>query len=335
MQDLDEETARAIAQMVLSAVAREYPNKILHTLESDADVAPPRHLTPAFFGAYDWHSAVHGHWTLVRLCRRFPEASFTSRAKGALATSFAAARIDGERAYLARADRAGFELPYGIGWLLTLHAELAGWDDPDARLWRTRLDPLAELGASRLARYLERLPHPVRTGEHSQTAFGASLYLDWARALGEDGARAAAEARVVALYGSDRDGPLHLEPSGYDFLSPCLAEADLMRRVLPPADFPGWLAGFLPVPLTLAPPVCPDRSDGKLVHLDGLSASRAWMLAGIAGALPANDARRAAYADAARTHQAAALRALDPDEYMGSHWLGTFAVYLTTRKGRE
>lgn len=338
MTELDPAAAETIAGMVLDAIAREYPNKVLHALASDADVAPPRALTPAFYGCYDWHSAVHGHWTLVRLCRLFPSASFVMRARAALGRSLTTEKLAGELGYLEHPDRSGFEVPYGIAWLLTLELELGEWDDPEARVWHARLAPLSALGATRIERYLVRLPFPVRSGEHSQTAFGASLYLDWAHA---SGARASGvRERLLALYAGDRDGPLHLEPSGYDFLSPCLAEADLMRRLLAPAPFAEWLTRFLPSlpaapdPTWLPAPECPDPSDAKLVHLDGLSSSRAWMLEGIARGLPAGDARRAALLDAARSHRSAAFAALRPEHYAGSHWLGTFAVYLASSRAR-
>ncbi len=325
----------ALAHRICAAIGREYPNKIVHALGSDADVAPPRVLTPAFFGCYDWHSAVHGHWTLARLCRTDPGARFVGQARAVLDASLTRDKLGGELGYLSHPDRAGFEIPYGVGWLLTLHRELAEWDDVDAQRWRGNLEPLAELGAKRMQRYLERLPFPVRTGEHSQTAYGVSLFFDWA--TGER--RAAVADQVRRLYLTDRDGPLHLEPSGYDFLSPCLGEADLVGRVLPPDDFARWLSQFLPsIPAGgdaswLEPAHCPDRSDGKLVHLDGLNASRAWMLHGIAGALPAGDGRRAALFSAAAVHEAAAVAALDNDHYAAAHWLGTFVVYLATRPG--
>ncbi len=332
---LTQTAAATVAGRVLSAVKQEYPNKIAHALSTDADVAPPRSLTPAFFGCFDWHSAVHGHWTLARLCRRFPDAPFVGPARSALSSSLSPEKLDGELRYLSHPDRVGFEMPYGIGWLLTLHRELSQWGDADAARWCTLLGPIVELGAARLLRYLEGLPHPVRTGEHSQTAFGASLFLDWAQGK----VRASAAARVRELYAADIRGALHLEPSGYDFLSPCLAEADVMRRVLTPPQFSTWLQQFLPnIPeggdsSWLRPVTCPDRSDGKLVHLDGLNASRAWMLAGIADALAPGDARRPALLGAASTHRAAALDGLGSNDYVTTHWLGTFLVYLTTLGG--
>lgn len=340
MTELTQTLAEQIAGMVLSAVAREYPNKILHALSSDADVAPPRELTPAFFGCYDWHSAVHGHWTLVRLIRTFPTAPFASPARAALERSLSATKLEGERRYLEHPDHASFEVPYGMGWLLTLHRELCEWEDADARRWCALLAPLAELAGQRVLGYLSRLPFPVRSGEHSQTAFGAALFLDWAHGTGQSERARLAGERVRALYATDSAGPLHLEPSGYDFLSPCLAEADLLRRILPPPAFAAWLGGFLPgIPLDggdawLPVGVVTDPSDGKLAHLDGLNLSRAWMLEGIAGGLPPADPRVAALRAAAATHARSGVASVTGAHYEGGHWLGSFATYLLTARGR-
>jgi len=325
------------AEMVLASVQREYPNKISHGLASDADVAAPRQLTPAFFGCYDWHSAVHGHWTLARLCHLYPDADFVERARSALRRSLTADHLARELAYLSHPEHAGFEVPYGMAWLLTLHRELEEWADDEAVAWARRLSSLATLAAERIESMLERLPHPVRTGEHTQTAFGAGLYLDWAS---ERRPREAERARhrLLALYRADRDAPLHFEPSGYDFLSPSLGEADLMRRLLPPPEFAEWLAGFLPGlsrPDTelLPPPCSPDPSDGKLSHLDGLASSRAWMLQGILSGLPGDDPRRAALGAMARVHADAGVARTTGDHYAGSHWQGTFVIYLLTGRG--
>lgn len=332
-------SAEHLIGLVLAGIHREYPNKILHALESDADVAPPRSLTPIFFGCYDWHSAVHGHWTLVRLCRLFPDASAVDSARAALAHGLTPEKVAAELAHLDHPGRRSFEVPYGMGWLLTLALELHEWDDADARTWHTTLAPLAELAAARLLGYLERLPHPVRTGEHAQTAFGAGLFLDWAHGCGATAMGERARIRLRELYASDENGALHLEPSGYDFLSPCLAEADLMRRVLGAEEFSDFLRRFLPqIPVTLdaqwlAPALCPDPSDGKLAHLDGLNSSRAWMLEGIAHGLPTSDARRGPLLAAAAAHAERGLAAVTGEHYAGSHWLGSFAAYQATRRG--
>lgn len=336
---LDEETAGRFAALALKCVHQEYPNKIAHVLLGDDDVLPPRKLTPAFYGCFDWHSAVHGHWLLARLARLFPEAPFAAQARDALGRSLTPENIAVEAGYLAVKDRASFERPYGLAWLLQLAAELREWDDPRAAEWSVTLAPLEEAAASRLKSWLPKLSFPVRSGEHSQTAFALGLFLDWARSSGDRDMARLVEERIRAFYLGDRNGPLSYEPSGEDFLSPCLAEADAVRRVLTAAEFAGWLEGFLPgIPRDgrggwLDPAVVTDPSDGKLVHLDGLNLSRAWMLEGVASGLPADDPRRPALLAAAASHAESGLRSVSGEHYEGSHWLASFAVYLTTRRG--
>ncbi len=330
--------AGRFAALALACVHREYPNKIAHVLTGPEDARPPHELTPAFFGCFDWHSAVHGHWVLARLARRFPDAPFAARARAALARSLTPEHIAGELAYIGAAQRGGFERPYGLAWLLQLAAELREWDDPQARAWSATLEPLERLAAARLTEWLPRLSAPIRVGEHSQTAFAMGLALDWADAR-DPSAAALLRRQAARMYGSDRGCNLNFEPSGHDFLSPCLAAADLMRRVLPPPAFAGWLRAALPgIPgdgdaAWLTPERPSDRSDGKLVHLDGLNLSRAWMLAGVAAGLPPDDPRQTSLRAAMTTHRAAGLEAVTDEHYAGGHWLGSFAVYLTTERG--
>ncbi len=338
----DELPAAAVArfaELALACVHQEYPNKIAHVLASDADVRPPRELTPAFFGCYDWHSAVHGHWLLARLARLHPEAPFAARARAALGRSLTAERLRAELTYLEGPGRVSFERPYGLAWLLQLAAELREWDDPEARGWSALLAPLERAAAGRLAAWLPKLTRPIRVGEHDQTAFALGLALDWARTAGEHEQAALIAATLERFYRGDRDCPLAYEPSGHDFLSPCLAEADAMRRVLPAAELAAWLSGFLPaLPADggagwLEPGVVTDPSDPKLAHLDGLNLSRAWMLEGIAAALPSDDRRRPALEAAARRHREASLPRVTGEHYEGGHWLGSFAAYLITGRG--
>jgi len=337
--DLGADAVSRFADLALGCVHREYPNKIAHVLSSDADVAPPRQLTPVFYGCFDWHSSVHGHWLLVRLARLHPDAPFAASARAALERSLTPEGIAGEVAYLTGGDRAEFERPYGLAWLLQLATELRQWDDPDAKRWSATLAPLEDAARQRLAGWLPKLAYPIRTGEHSQTAFAFGLALDWARTAGDVEMERLLVARSRDLYLGDRGCPLGYEPSGQDFLSPCLAEADLMRRILPPVELAAWLGGFLPgIPLDgssdwLPVGIITDRSDGKLAHLDGLNLSRAWMLEGIASGLPAADPRRPALLAAAGTHRAAGLSGATSAHYEGGHWLGTFAVYLVTGRG--
>jgi hypothetical protein len=336
---LDVAVAGRFAALALACVEREYPNKIAHTLASDADVKPPRELTPVFYGCYDWHSSVHGHWLLARLARLYPQAPFAAPARERLRRAFTASAIEAEAAYLRADGRRAFERPYGLAWLLQLAAELREWDDPDARAWSAALKPLERAIRERLAEWVPKLSHPIRSGEHSQTAFAFGLALDWAQAAGDVEMRNLLTARVNELYGNDRECPLAYEPSGEDFLSPCLAEADLMRRVLPPEKFADWLARFLPsIPKKgagawLSPAVAADPSDPKLAHLDGLNLSRAWMLEGIAHGLPSNDRRLPALAAAAAAHRERGLTSVTGEHYEGGHWLGSFATYLMTHRG--
>lgn len=335
----DAAAAERLASLALACVHKEYPNKIAHVLNGDADVKPPRELTPAFYGCYDWHSAVHGHWLLARLVRRFPEAPFAAKARAALDKSLTRDNVAVEVSYLKATGRNTFERPYGLAWLLQLAAELHEWDDPQARRWAGALDPLAKAAAERIRAWAPKLSFPIRTGEHNQTAFGFGLILDGARATGDRETIALLESRIRDLYRKDRDCPIEYEPSGEDFLSPCLGEADLVRRVLPASAFAGWLTAFLPgIPKDgrgdwLKPGVVTDPTDGKLAHLDGLNLSRAWMLEGIAAALPAADPRIAALRNAAAAHRESGLRAVTGEHYEGGHWLGSFAAYLVTGRG--
>ena len=333
------EAAGRLAELALTCVHREYPNKIAHTLEGDADVHPPRQLTPAFYGCFDWHSAVHGHWLLARLARTYPNAPFAARCRAALARTITPAAIAGEVAYLSAPGRPEFERPYGLAWLLQLAAELREWHDPAAQAWAKTLAPLETAAAARLREWLPKLSYPVRSGEHSQTAFAFGLVADWARVAGDAEMAALLAERSATLYFADRDCPLAYEPSGQDFLSPCLAEADLARRTMPPTRFAAWLGGFLPlIPLDgsagwLVPAFVSDPADGKIVHLTGLNLSRAWMLEGIAAGLPEGDPRIGALRAAAAVHRRDGVAAVSDAHYEGGHWLGTFAVYLLSGRG--
>ncbi len=321
--DFDERAAARFAGLALACVHKEYQNKIAHVLNGDEDVKKPRELTPAFYGCYDWHSSVHGHWLLARLARRFPKSDFAPKARAALAESLTKEKLAGEVAYIEGPGRVSFERPYGLAWLLQLDAELREWDDADARRWAEALAPLAAAASKRLEDWLPKLTRPIRIGEHDQTAFSFGLALDWARATGDRTMEKLLVARGRYYYGKDRACPIDYEPSGQDFLSPCLAEADFMRRVLSRDEFAAWLE----------PAVVSDPSDPKLAHLDGLNLSRAWMLEGIASALPPGDARLAALARAAKAHREAGLAAVTGAHYEGGHWLGNYAVYLSSERG--
>src|ERR1017187_5151460 len=335
----DTNAAERFANLALACVHKEYPNKLSHSLNSDADVAPPRKLTPAFYGCYDWHSSVHGHWLLVRLVSTFPTADFAPPAREALRQSLTADNIAQEAAYLRADGRATFERPYGLAWLLQLAAELREWDDPEAHDLALNLRPLEEAALRRLNDWLPKLSYPVRIGEHAQTAFSLGLMLDYARATGDTKFADLLASKARQFYLGDKECPFAYEPSGEDFLSPCLGEADVMRRVLPSAEFARWLRSFLPQISGvkkggwLQPVVSPDPGDPKLAHLDGLNLSRAWMLEGIAAGLPKGDKRLPTIMAAVQEHRRAGLAAVTGKHYEGGHWLGNFAVYLVTSRG--
>lgn len=341
----DAAAADRFARLALACVHKEYPNKIAHSMNSDADVAPPRKLTPAFYGCYDWHSSVHGHWLLVRLARKFPNASFTPEALNALRQSLTAENLRQEAAYLNAEGRASFERPYGLAWLLQLAAELHEWEQQEknstAAELSANLRPLEDAAKARLKNWLPKLSYPVRIGEHNQTAFALGLLIDYARENSDREFQEMLSSRAKHFYLADKNCPLAYEPSGEDFLSPCLAEADVMRRVLPPKEYSGWLRKFMPqIPVDgsgtwLKREISPDRSDPKLAHIDGLNLSRAWMLEGIAAGLPADDRRLAAIRNVAATHTHTGLAAVTGEHYEGGHWLGSFAVYLVTQRGLQ
>ena len=330
--DFDQTQAERFARMALDCIHKEYPNKIAHAMNSDADVKPPRQLTPAFYGCFDWHSAVHGHWLLARSVRLFPKAPFAADARRALDQSLTAAHIAEEVKYLNAEGRGSFERPYGLAWLLQLAAELKEWDDPDAHRWSVALQPLESAVTARISGWLPKMDHPIRTGEHNQTAFSMGLMLDYARITGNASFGKLIEARARDYYLKDKACPISYEPSGEDFLSPCLAEADVMRRILPQSEFASWFAAFLPR-IDLEPTRVTDVADGKLWHLAGLNLSRAWMISGILSKLPAGNSRHESLQSLSAKLRDAGLSAIKSDHYEGGHWLGSFAVYLVSGRG--
>lgn len=326
-------------RLALSCVRQEFPNKISHVLTSDADVLPPRELTPVFYGCFDWHSAVHGHWLLARVLNKETDTPMRVAILQAFSENFAEENIAAEVRYFSSPERASFERPYGIAWFLQLVAELHESEAPELRAWREKLRPLESLIVERIHSWLPKLSYPVRLGTHNQTAFAFGLMMDYARTVGDNELETRVSETALAFHLEDTDCPLSYEPSGEDFLSPCLMEADLMRRILRPSDFSVWLAAFLPGipddgnPDWLEAGVVLDASDGKLVHLDGVNLSRAWALEGIASALPEDDRRRPALLASANMHRAVGIAAVSEEHYAGGHWLGSFATYLTTKRG--
>jgi hypothetical protein len=337
---LDVEQASRFAALSIACVDREYPNKPGNVVVDDRTVKPPRELTPAFYGCFDWHSAVHGHWTLVRLLKTFPDLPEAAVIRKKLDAHLTPTKMEAELGYLKEDRNDTFERPYGWGWFLRLAAELETFDDPDAKRWRAALDPVARYLARRSIDYFDRLSVPIREGTHPNTAFAMVHMLDYARAAGDRELARAIEKRARDFYEQDRGCPTGYEPSGEHFLSPCLAEADLMRRVLGRKEFASWLGGFLP-PFSsaefrpmLAPAEIKDLKDPKIGHLIGLSLHRAWCYRGIAGALHEKDPQRPVFEKLARLHRHVALRQMFDSGYGGEHWLASFAVTLLTGIGR-
>ncbi len=339
-REIDPMLAERFSRLALDCIHREYPNKVSRTMDGDHEIGPPRELFPAFYGCFDWHSAVHGHWLLVRLLRVGPRSAvWRDEAIAKLDQSFTRQNFAGELEEFSRPARGSWERPYGLAWFLQLTAELREWDDPRAKQWLASLVPLEGAIADSLRDWLPKLVYPIRLGTHNQSAFAFGLILDWARTAGDLDMERLIVDRATAFHQGDKDCPLAYEPSGEDFLSPCLMEADLMRRFLAPRDFASWFTDFMPnVPTDgtagwLEPGVVLDASDGKLAHLDGVNSSRAWNLRNIARSLPANDPRIPSLLAAAQAHQETGVEAVSAEHYAGSHWLASFATYLMTDRG--
>jgi hypothetical protein len=333
---LDSASTSLFARLALRGITREYPNKLDHVMNDARDVRGPRDLHPSFYGSYDWHSSVHGHWMLVRLLKVAPDLPESAEIRRTLDANLSAASLAAEAAYLGRPGTASFERMYGWAWLLKLAEELHGWDDADGRRWEANLQPLT---VGIVARYLAFLPkqvYPIRRGVHPNTAFGMALALDYARAVDRSDLDSLLVERSRTYFGNDVDVPAEWEPDGDDFLSRALVEADLMRRVLPAPEFARWFHAFLPDiahgdPANLLEPAqVTDRADPGLVHLDGLNLSRAWCMRAIAAALPDGDASRPVLRASAARHAEATLPYIASGNYLGEHWLASFAVYMLT-----
>lgn len=336
---------QAYARIALNCINKQYPNKISHVLNSAADVAEPAKLTPAFYGCFDWHSAVHGHWLLTRLWGQDLVPEMDEEIAAALAANFAEEKIAGELAYFRGDGRAAFERPYGIAWFLQLTTELReiangdGGKAEQAKPWLAALEPLEAAIVANIKDWLPKLAYPIRLGTHNQSAFAFGLFLDWAARSGDNEMASLVRNKTLAFHGKDRNCPMAYEPSGEDFLSSCLMVADLMRRVQDESEYASWLSGFLPAIPTdgsndwLAVGIVNDPTDGKLVHLDGLNLSRAWALEGMASGLPSDDSRRASLLASATLHGDSGENAVRTPHYSGSHWLASFATYWRTQRG--
>ena len=331
---LAESQASHFAGLALKCVAREYPNKPEHVMNDGRDVQSPKSLHPAFYGCYDWHSSVHAHWMLVRLLTMFPNLPQARAIRQALSANLTSENLRVETAYLQQANRQSFERTYGWAWLLKLAEELHRLKDVEAQSWLKNLQPLVDTLVSRYISFLPKQTYPIRTGVHPNTAFGLAFAFDYARTVGNQELANLIAERSRTYFGNDANYPAGWEPGGEDFFSPALMEADLMRRVLGAVEFRRWfrrflpqLAAGLPKPL-LRPAIVTDRTDPKLVHLDGLNLSRAWCMRSIAAALPRNDASRKMLSNSAGAHARVALAHVASGDYAGEHWLASFAVYL-------
>jgi hypothetical protein len=327
---LTEQSVLNFSKLPLKCIKREYPNKPSHVMNGEKDILSPKQMHPAFYGCFDWHSSVHGHWMLVKLLKLFPNVKNKSIIIKSLNQNLSKENILKEVAYLNQKNRKSFERTYGWAWLLKLSEELRTWKSPSGRKWAANLKPLEDKMVERYMNFLPKLTYPIRTGVHPNTAFALSFGLDYARAVGNRKLESLIIKKARYFYLNDKNCPASWEPGGEDFFSPCLMEADLMRRVLNKTEFLIWFRGFLPdfqnSPL-LKPARVEDRSDPKIVHLDGLNLSRAWCLTGIKKALPPKNNLIPIINKSINTHLNATLKYIMSGQYGGEHWLASFAIY--------
>lgn len=336
---LSDDQVAAFVKLALDGMEREYPNKPSNVMSGPDSVQSPKKMHPAFYGCFDWHSSVHGHWMLIRLLKLHPTCSAAPQIRLQLDRHLTAENMKAETAYFDHKHNKSFERMYGWAWLLRLATELHTWDDADGKRWRANIQPLENKIVELTQAYLPRLSYPIRTGVHPDTAFALGQTLDYARTVGNRSLEQLVVDRGRQYYSKDRDYPASYEPSGEDFFSAGLNEADFMRRILPQADFSKWLEHFLPELSTkdgchlLQPVKVSDVTDGKLVHLAGLDLSRAWTLDGIASALSKSDPRRAILRASMEKHAQVGYGYVFSGHYEGEHWLATFAIYLHTQVG--
>jgi hypothetical protein len=320
------EQAERLASLPLKCLQQEYPNKLGQVLNNSDELKSPKTLHPAFYGCFDWHSSVHGHWLMVRLLKEFPNLKSRVLIRQKLSEQLTAENIQIELEFFKTKYNESFERTYGWAWLLKLHQELGTWEDQQGQEWASNLKPLCDFVIEKYMDYLPKLHYPIRTGEHINTAFGLCFALDYAQQEKLGSFERIIKDRANIFYGKDVLSPLTYEPSGYDFLSPSLEEVDLMRRVLPKKEFEYWLNQFLPElttkGFTLPVGIVSDRSDGKMVHLDGLNFSRAWCLYGLAK----SNEKYAHLKQVADRHLEASLPSIIDGDYMGEHWLASFAL---------
>lgn len=319
--------ANHLAELPINCINTEYPNKLNQTISNASDLKSPKELHPAFYGCFDWHSAVHGHWSLVSLLKQFPDLENRQAIEQNLLANISKENIEQEVLYFEGKHNASFERTYGWAWVLKLAEELMSWNDPIASELEANLQPLTSLMIEKYLEFLPKLNYPIRVGEHSNTAFGLSFAYDYAVAADHSELKSLIENRAKDFYNDDQACPIGWEPSGFDFLSPCLEEAALMKRVLSLSDFNVWLNDFLPElyyeNFDWSVGEVSDRNDGKLVHLDGVNFSRAWSLNYIAKDIPALEHLK----NVANKHINYSLPSIVGDSYEGGHWLGSFAIY--------
>ncbi|MEM7370848.1 MAG: DUF2891 domain-containing protein [Bacteroidota bacterium] len=327
---LTQEGASHFAKLALNCIQQEYPNKLSHVMHNEEEIQSPQALHPAFYGCFDWHSSVHGHWMLIRLLKTFPDMPEALDIRSKIDHNLQEKHIAQEVAYLNQSGRKSFERMYGWAWLLKLAEELHGWNDPQAQNWSRQLQPLTDAIIARYLDFLPRQTYPIRTGVHPNTAFGLSFAWDYAQAANHEALKRIIRESSLRYYGFDVNCPATWEPGGSDFLSPCLEEANLMRRVLEAEAFTDWFSRFLPdLPASLREPATvSDRTDGQIVHLDGLNLSRSWCFYGIASSLPESDPRGGLLREVAEKHVRITLPNIASGNYEGEHWLASFAVYV-------
>ena len=330
---LSDEQVTLFAELALKNIDIEFPNKPSNVMAGPESVRSPKEMHPAFYGCFDWHSSIHGHWMLVRLLKLYPDRSVNKKIRASLNTHLTAENLEAETAYFAKKHNRSFERMYGWAWAFRLATELHGWDDVDGKNWAANLKSLENLLVKRTLAYLPKLTYPIRTGVHPDSGFALGQTLDYARAVENTELEALVIRRARDFYSKDRDYPFRYEPSGQDFFSSGLNEADLMRRVLPRDEFSVWLDGFMSDISVLRPVEVSDVTDGHIVHLAGLDLSRAWCMHGIASVLSDDDPRAKLLRASAADHCKMGLGYVFSGHYEGEHWLATFAIYTVSEVG--
>lgn len=320
------EAASKLVELPLKCATQEYPNKLGQVIGDSTHLKTPRELHPAFYGCFDWHSAVHGHWSMVELLQLYPNLKQANSIKSVLKSHLSQDNIAKEVDYFQQDINSGYERMYGWAWLFKLSQALHEWNDPLGKDLHNNLQPLTNVLKDKFEEFLPKLVYPIRVGEHTNTAFALNMMHDYAKSLNDEELLKNIKSAAIRYYQKDGACPLNWEPSGYDFLSPCLEEAVLMQKVLDQKTFESWINTFLPQleskEFQLEVAKVSDRSDGKLVHLDGLNFSRAWNLFKLSEVEGYSHLQPIAI-----EHFNAAYPNLVGDSYEGGHWLGSFAVY--------